>query len=338
MRCRGQAGPKELGPPDSRLNLAPDERTTVVRPVVVKFIAIAFILLSTLAACGGSQHYKQVTLSKAETSAPSRPLGTGKTPLRVAIAAVISPKETRRSYDDLLAFLGDKVGRPVEIVQRQTYAEVNDLIRSGNIDLAFVCTKAYVDGQQDFGMELLVAPEVRGETVYYSYIIVPKDSDAKSLADLRGKTFAFTDPLSNSGRLAPAYMLWQMGETPDSFFKKFTYTYSHDNSIKAVAEKVVDGAAVDSLVYDYSVARSPQYASRTKIIDKSLSFGTPPVVVPPSLSPELKQDLRDIFLSMHEDPMGKTILQNLMIDRFVVPDDHAYDSVREMSARLGVSK
>ena len=78
-----------------------------------------------------------------------------------------------------------------------------------------------------------------------------------------------------------------MSETPDSFFRKYVFTYSHDNSIKSVAEKLVDGAAVDSLVYDYTVARSPLFSAKTRVIQKSGPYGIPPVVVHPGLNPEL---------------------------------------------------
>ncbi len=78
-------------------------------------------------------------------------------PLRVAVAAVISPRGNVDSYTPLLNYLADKLNRPVEMVQRRTYAEVNDLLADGQVDVAFVCTSAYVAGKQDFGMQLLAA-------------------------------------------------------------------------------------------------------------------------------------------------------------------------------------
>ena len=91
-------------------------------------------------------------------------------------------------------------------------------------------------------MEALVVPEVNGIPLYYSYLIVRADAPFRSLADLRDRTFAFSDPLSNSGRLVPVYQLALMGETPESFFGRYIFTYAHDNSIKAVAENLVDAA------------------------------------------------------------------------------------------------
>ena len=297
---------------------------------------ILFALLGLAVACASSTQYPKVDLKI--SGQPSAPPAVAQhpsvPPLRVAVADMVSPKETFTTYEDLIQYLGAKLNRPVQLVQRKTYAEVNDLIQAGGIDLAFVCSLPYVEGQQRFGMELLAAPEVRGETVYRAYVIVPVDSPVTQFDQLKGMTFAFTDPDSNTGKLVPTYLLWQEHQTPESFFQKVVYTYSHDNSTKAVADGLVDGASVDSLAYDYIVARDPTLAERTRVIWRSDPFGTPPVVVPPSLSSDLKKQLRDILLGMNNDYQGQAILHNLMIDRFVLPNQTAYDPVREMLRKV----
>ncbi len=255
--------------------------------------------------------------------------------LRVAITGVLSPSMTLEYYQELLAYIGQQMGRQVTLFLKPTYAEVNDLVRGQRVDMAFVCSLPYVEGKEDFGMELLVVPQMYGETVYYSYLVVPKESSATSLGDLRGASFAFTDPGSNSGHLAPTYQLFLLGETPASFFSSYAYTYNHDNSVVAVADGLVDGAAVDSLVYDQLVADNPKLASRTKVIARWGPYGIPPLVVSPALDPQFKQELQDLLLSLHNSDEGAAILSNLAIDKFVVTTDDIYDSVREMKEQLG---
>ncbi|HWQ43225.1 MAG TPA: PhnD/SsuA/transferrin family substrate-binding protein, partial [Desulfosporosinus sp.] len=87
--------------------------------------------------------------------------------------------------------------------QRQSYQEINDLIKNGEVDMALICSGAYVAGQQDAKIELLAVPEVNGKGTYQSFLIVSADSNYQTLENLKGKTFAFTDPLSFSGRVAP---------------------------------------------------------------------------------------------------------------------------------------
>ncbi len=254
--------------------------------------------------------------------------------LRVAVATMISPKETENSYFELLRLVGKHVGREVRFFQRKTYAEVNDLLERREIDLAFVCSEPYVNGHKRFGMELLAVPVVHGNTVYHSYFIVRRDGPIKDMDGLRGLRFAFADPDSNTGYLVPTYVLRLRGETPKSFFGETFFTHSHDNSIKAVADGLADGAAVDSLVWEYINATNPTDTARTRIIDKSPPYGIPPVVVHPALSSELKQQLREVFLHLHEDPQAAPLLKNLQIDRFVTGNDAMYDSVRKMQQDL----
>jgi phosphonate transport system substrate-binding protein len=223
-------------------------------------------------------------------------------------------------------------------VDREGYAEINEMLKDGQLEAAFVCSGPYVDGHAQFGLELLAAPQAYGAPVYYSYIIVPRESTVSSFSDLRGKRFAFTDPLSNSGKLVPTYMLARMNETPESFFKEVVFTKSHDKSIKAVAQGVVDAAAVDSLIWEYLNATSPEFTTKTRILEKSPPYAIPPIAVPRDLAPELKERLRRVILEAHTDPKGQAILKQMRIDRFVVIPDSAYDSVREMQAWIARQK
>lgn len=256
-------------------------------------------------------------------------------PIRLAVAAIISPQGTAESYTDLARYIGEKLDRPVELVQRRTYAEVNDLVAQGEVDVAFVCTSAYVVGKESAQMELVAAPQIDGQSVYYSELIVPAASTAQSMADLSGTVFAFTDPMSFSGRVYPTYLVRLLGETPDHFFSRTFFTYSHDKAIEAVATGVAAGAAVDSLVLDYALSRDPGLAKRIRVIHRSPAFGIPPVVMPAKLPTRQKAQLRDILLSMDHDEQGRAILGGLGIDRFVQADDHAYDDIRDLVSQIG---
>ena len=215
--------------------------------------------------------------------------------LRVAVAAVISPRGTTESYQPLLDYLAAKLDRPIELVQRRTYAEVNQLIQNGQVDLAFVCTSAYVEGHDQFGMQLLAAPQVSGQTTYHSVLIVPADSSVNNLSDLRGKVFAFTDPMSLSGRMYPTWLIREFGTTPDQFFARTFFTYSHDDAIHAVADHLADGAMVDSLVYDFAVARNPELGRQTRLVLRSPPFGIPPIVVGPNVRPQVIATLKRCY-------------------------------------------
>ncbi len=252
--------------------------------------------------------------------------GPGGRPLRVAVAAIVSPEGTLNSYRSLLAYLGHLLGRGVELVQRRTYWEVNDMISRGEVDLAFVCTGAYLQQGREHIMSILVVPQIHGRTTYKASVIVAADSRIKSFDDLKGKVFAFTDPLSNTGYLFPMDLVEKRDETVETFFKRTIFTYSHDRSIQAVVDGVVDGASVDNIVYENTIRKRPRIASLTRVIEQSREFGMPPVVVPKGIDKGEMKRLRAIFLNMDKDPEGRAVLNRLGMDRFVLPLSTLYEA------------
>jgi len=287
------------------------------------------LVLMVLMACAPSENRLTIHLS-ALKPLPAQ-AASEIMPLRVSVAAVISPRGTAESYRPLLEYLSAKLDRPVELVQRRTYGETNELVRTGAVDVAFVCTSAYITGHEDFGMTLLAAPEVNGLATYQSLLLVPAASTARTMADLRDKVFAFTDPISHTGRVYPTYLVERMGTTPDAFFSRTFFTYSHDDAIRAVASGLADGAAVDSLVYQFALERDPSLAVQVKVIHESPPFGIPPVVLSPDVRPQQRVVLSEILLGMRDDPAAKPALEALGIDGFVSIDDSAYDTARAIT-------
>ena len=186
---------------------------------------LVVLLLIFTHGCGADADTAVVDFSK--TVAVNQP-GDHRPPkpaLKVAVAAMISPKDTFTYYRQFLEYLGNKLDREIQLVQRKTYGEINTLFGEGEIDLGFICSGPYAAGNENYAFEALAVPQVRGSNFYQSYLIVHKNSRIKKLEDLRGGVFAFTDPESNTGRLVPTYWLQQQGETPDNFLKRvFTPT------------------------------------------------------------------------------------------------------------------
>ncbi len=288
--------------------------------------------LLLLTACGRDSSEPRISFSDVE-SAPENVPKLAK-PLRIAIASTVSPQRNLRDYERMLQYLGRKLGMPVDVVQRSGYSECIALLENREVDAAFVCSGPYVEAKERFGAEALVVPQVSGQGTYCAYVIARKDGPVRSFADLRGKVFAFTDPLSTTGKLYPAHVLTKLGSTAENYFSKTIFTWGHDNSVEAVAHGLADGAAVSSLVWEGLTKSGSNAASQTKVIERSAPFGMPPVVVHPRLDPELKKRLLRIFLSMHLDPEGKALLGQAGIERFSAGSDTAYDGVRRMRAAV----
>ncbi|MDR0827122.1 MAG: phosphate/phosphite/phosphonate ABC transporter substrate-binding protein [Desulfovibrio sp.] len=270
-------------------------------------------------------------------SPPLRPISAEQR-LKVAVGAMISPKNTAVYYSQLLSYLGRSLGMEVELVQRKTYAEINTLLISGDIHIAFICSGPYAIDVSQQGLSPLATPIVQGKHLYHSYLIVKNDCGYSKLEDLRGKSFAFTDPDSNTGSIVPRYWLAKAGTDAKEYFSNIIFTYSHDNSILAVGKGLVDGAAVDSLIWDYYASKDSDFTGKTRIIKRSEGYGIPPVVASSRLPEEQRKRLQATLLSMHKTPEGAAILKELLIDRFVVPQEDWYSSIREMHSFLNITE
>ena len=294
----------------------------------MKILKLLFPLL--LFIFGSCQNEKPLKVDLQKTVDSVTIYGNEKTVIRIGVAAMLSPEEALPVYNDLINYIGKKLGVQTQMIFSKDYSSMNNLVRKDEVVGAFVCAGSYALGHDKWGMKLLAAPVLFGEADYYSYIIVNKNSEIKTFDDLRGKKFAFTDSISNTGALVPTYELAKINETPESYFKQLIYSGWHDKSIEAVAHKFVDGAAVDQLVWEYMNKEHSPLTANTKIIKKIGPFCIPPFAVSPNMDKKLFTKMRTILLDMNKDPVGKIILKKIYIDKFIVVDDECYNSVRKM--------
>lgn len=261
-------------------------------------------------------------------------------PLRFVYASVLSPERSVLTYARLGRYLSAKLGREVAIVRRRTYAELNELLRTGQAEAGLVCTGAFAAGEDGFGLQAVAIPVIEGKRTYQSFVIVRRDSGLSTFSSLAGSVFAFTDPLSNTGYRYVAARLHDQGFTPRAYFGDVVFTYGHDNSIDAVRDGIVDAGSIDSLVWDELVRRDPSLAEDVIIIDRSEDFPINPVAVAPGQPDALRSAIAAVFLSMEEDEEGRRILLELGTEEFVAPTAElleGYNAIARSWRRLGTS-
>ncbi len=274
-------------------------------------VRIAVLLLLLISVSGSAVHAEGV---------PDRGYRIGLTPVMLI---------DRTSFlKDWQHYFEARLGVSVSFIQRQTYREVVDLLLAGELDAAWLCGYPYVVHRQE--VELLSVPLFHGEPIYQSYLIVPAgDEQTQSLLDLKQKVFAYSDPDSNSGYLYPQVRLINEGIQPRHFFAKSFFTWSHREVVKAVAEGVAHGGAVDGYVWETLALNEPELTQRTRVVAKSPSFGFPPLVVKRHLETNRVRRLRQAFLGMAEDEEGSMLLKKLNLDGFVRGNDGLFDSIAD---------
>jgi len=254
-------------------------------------------------------------------------------PIRFGLTAVVLT-ENLRFLDQWSKYLSHKMGRKVEFVLRKSYRDVMDLLDSGGIEFAWICGYPYIQSREPETLQLLTVPVYRGEPRYHSYIIVHHDSGYKRFNDLKGKIFAFSDPDSNSGFLYPLTLIRGKKEKSDTFFRQTFFTFNHAETVQAVSEQVADGGAVDSYIWESLAVSRPDLTEKTRIIDRSPSFGFPPIVFRLGTNANTVQLMKDTLENMDNDTEGQKLLAQLKLDGFGHFPDSLFNEIRAMANRV----
>ncbi len=258
------------------------------------------------------------------------PAAGGEDPLRIGLTAVVV-RENLRFFDRWGEYLSARLGRPVSFVQRRAYRDVMDMLEKGELDVAWICGFPFVQKRNPEFLELLTVPVYRGTPLYRSYVIVHRDSPYLGMEDLEGRVFAYSDPDSNSGYLVPRKMFQRAGLDPDRFFRLAFFTFSHAETVQAVADRVADAGAVDSYVWEFLVERRPELAGQTRVIQRSETFGFPPIVVRLGLDPALRARIETALVGMKHDPEGQALLRDLALDEFATYPPGLYEPIRVLA-------
>lgn len=296
-------------------------------------LVLIFTILFT-SACSNQDMNSAISLKVAAESETEVDLVEDDT-FKFAIVSIHSIRKTHWMYNKFINYLETELGRPIEIIQKQTYSEVKEMFKNGELDAGIVCAYLAVIGTEEGITENISMPIVDEKETFTSYIITQKDSDIAEFDDLQGRSFAFSDPLSYSGYFYTKYDLEKRNHNIDDFFSKTYFTYSHDNTILAVANGLVDAGATHSSVYQQLKDNNDPVLENIKVIAEGTYVGNSPIVVNPNIDGDLKKKLKEVIQGMHLNESGQKALKQLDFDRFVDPEPKLFHSIIEMISELG---
>lgn len=236
------------------------------------------------------------------------------------------------TYAYIAQYVGERLGLPTSLHTGHALAE----FEQEQADLGFLCGLLYVHMANNAScpVEPLVAPVLQGERyhnapLYYSDVIVRRESPYASFEDLRGCRWAYNERASHSGYNLVYYSLLQRGEGPE-YFGQTLETGAHTQSLRAVLDGEADATALDSHLLDVLLHEQPELASRLRVVEMLGPSTIPPLVITKRLNSELKRDVQAILLTMHHDPQAASQLSRGRIARFAPITDEHYDDLRAM--------
>lgn len=234
-------------------------------------------------------------------------------------------------------YLEGELGVPVRGFVASDHAAAIEALRNGDAHVSFMGGLPYVLARHLAGAEVLLGEVYRGSPSYRGRIFVRKDRAIASLEDLRGKTMAFADPVSESGYLYPLEIfvdagLMKRGADPQGFFKRVYFAGGYQQAIQAVANGFVDAAGVSQ--YAELLLDAGQLAEITWIAE-SRTIPSHAVVAGPALEPALKQAFVQAMLKLNQ-PGYRSLLKHVYgPDGYVVVGHEAYLGVEEVARGYG---
>jgi phosphonate transport system substrate-binding protein len=254
--------------------------------------------------------------------------------LRVASCMAPNADDTCR---EITCHLGRWLGVRTEYIDHISWQERERLLDAGEIHLCWLCGLPYVwkaDRASPL-IELVAAPVMMNarygdQAVYYSDVVVHRQSRFHVFGDLRGTRWAYNEPCSHSGYNVVLDHLHGLGET-EGYFGNAVESGAHQISLNMIVDGEVDASAIDSTVLEAQLNRFPNLCGQIRVIDTLGPSPMPPWVMLRRLPDELKCRIRNFFMDMACNAEGRKILETWGIARFAATEDEGYDLIRRMA-------
>ena len=295
-----------------------------------------------IAACGGTGG---TTATTAPTAAASTGPRVGSFDRPVVLAFTPSQESATISTNGaaIRSALEKATGLAWKVTAMSSYAAQVEGMCAGQIDIGFFAPlQMTLLISKACGTPILGAlrKDDTGQlaTTYKSQILVRVDSGINSLADLKGKKFAFVDPLSASGYLYPSLIVKQKtGQEPKTFFSQTIFAGSHPNAALAVYNKQVDGAATFIDARDSLVPANPDIKTATKVVDTAGPIPNDGVALRKGFPDDLGKTVKQALLDYSKDPSGAKVLSALFNwDGMQEVNASFYDAIKEAAVIAGV--
>lgn len=294
-----------------------------------KAVIAIMVMLSLLlfAGCGGKSTEKvsQDTSGNAKSQV-----------LRVGLIPNQAPDKIKAQYEPFKKYLEAKLQMPVELFVASDYAGVVEAMAGDKLDLAYFGGLTYVQAKQIAEIYPIVTEIDRSTktTKYFSQIIVPADSPVKSVAELKGRVFAFGDINSTSGSLYPRLMLKKAGiKVPDDL-KQVIYTGGHDATAQAIQNGAADAGGIEGRILEKLIKKGSVDPKKIRVLAQSNPIEGYPWVVRAKMDKNLVNKITDAFLTI-KDP---ELLDLMRAERYERVADKDYAFIEQAAKDLELLK
>ena len=257
--------------------------------------------------------------------------------LKVTAIPDEAPTELLRKFKPLGAYLEQQLGMKVEFMPVADYPAVVEAIAADRIDLAWLGGFTFVQTRLKTGNAIPLVQ--REQDAVFTSKFISSDPAVKSLADLKGKTFACGSVSSTSGSLMPRYFMQQDKIVPETYFSRVAFSGAHDATAAWVEAGKVDAGVLNASVWDKLVAAGKVDTKKVHVFATTPTYYDYNWTVRGSLDPELAGKIKAAFLALDPaKPEHKAILDLQAASRFIETKPENYKGIEEAARAAGLLK
>ncbi|MBI6815139.1 putative selenate ABC transporter substrate-binding protein [Pseudomonas syringae] len=257
--------------------------------------------------------------------------------LRVSAIPDEAPTELLRKFKPLGAYLEQRLGMKVEFVPVADYPAVVEALATDRLDMAWLGGFTFVQVNLKTGNAVPLVQ--REQDAKFTSKFITSDPNVKTLADLKGKTFAFGSVSSTSGSLMPRYFMLKENIKPEMFFSRVAYSGAHDATAAWVQAGKVDAGVLNASVWDKLVASGKVDTNKVHVFETTPAYFDYNWTVRGSLDPALAAKIKQAFLDLDPaNPEQKAILDLQAASRFIETKPENYKGIEEAARAADLLK
>lgn len=257
--------------------------------------------------------------------------------LRVSAIPDETPTELQRKFAPLGKYLEKELGMKISFVPVSDYAAVVESLATRKLDLAWLGGFTYVQARIRTNGTAIPLVQ-REEDAKFTSKFITADEKIKTLADTKGKTFAFGSPSSTSGHLMPRYFLMQGGINADKDFKNVAFSGAHDATVAFVAAGKADAGVLNASVWEKLVEQK-KVDPKVHVIATTPPYFDYNWTVRGDLDPVLVKKISDAFLKLDpKNPEHAEILALQRAAKFIPTRKENYDGIEQAAKAAGLLK
>ena len=246
--------------------------------------------------------------------------------------------EQRRRYKYITDYLSKKMDMNFIVEIMANYGDISEAFIEGKADAGFFGSFSYVLTHSKAGIEPLVRPVwPNNNSTYRGYVFVRKDSNIKTVKDMKNKSLVLVDKATTAGYIFQLFYFKYYGiNNIEDYFSRISFASSHDAAAWAVYAGEADIGGAKNHIFNGLMEEYPDFKEQMVVLFESPEVPSNGLAVRKDLNPAIKLRIKTLLLSLHESPEGQETLKNFGAIKFITTSNDDYVVVYNMVKQLGI--